>query len=151
VPFYEKSYTFKGSKFGPNCPLCISNPTKTKKHSVLYRERIYYLSNPEMQQKFLKEPSRFTIEAETIPLDINIKPKIVVLGLPKSGKSTLCHKIVENTGAVHLKMSKIAESFMDKDSVQCNNLRKTAKVEGKHLEDEMLVNLLYNRIQFKDC
>lgn len=30
-----------------------------------------------------------------------------MIGLPKSGKSDLCKKLVEKTGVVHLKMSKI--------------------------------------------
>ena len=47
VKFYEKSYIYKHSKFGTNSPLNISNPGKTKKNTVLYRERLYFLSNQE--------------------------------------------------------------------------------------------------------
>ena len=54
----------------------------------------------------MKEPSKYT-EVETIPLDIPIKPKIFIIGHPKSGKSTICKKLVERTGVVHLKMTKI--------------------------------------------
>ena len=47
VKFYEKSYIYKHSKFGVNSPLNISHPGKSKKNTVLYRERLYFLSNPE--------------------------------------------------------------------------------------------------------
>lgn len=47
VKFFEQSYIYKNSKFGLNSVLSISNPTKTKKNAVLYRERLYFLSNGE--------------------------------------------------------------------------------------------------------
>ena len=89
VIFYEKSYTVKHSKFGLNSPITPYNPIKTKKYTVLYRERLYFLSDAEEQKKFLLEPSKY-IKAEAFPTDISIKPRIIVYGLPKSGKSTLC-------------------------------------------------------------
>ena len=104
VKFYEKSYIFKHSKYGVNSPLNISNPGKTKKNTVLYRERLYFLSNPDEQQRFLKEPSKYTQSVDTVPLDINVKPRCFVIGMPKSGKSTLCKMLAEKIGVVHLKL-----------------------------------------------
>jgi len=49
VAVYEKSYTYKQSKFGEYSPISLFNPTRTKNHAVLYRERIYYLSDAEEQ------------------------------------------------------------------------------------------------------
>ncbi len=66
----------------------------------------------------MKEPSRYTQSIETIPLDINIKPKVFVIGLPKSGKSAVCKMLVQKIGVVHLKISKIIQGFMDQDSSQ---------------------------------
>jgi GTP1/Obg family GTP-binding protein len=60
------------------------------------------LSNADEQTKFLLQPSKYTKGIESVPLDVQIKPRIVVIGLPKSGKSSLCTKISEDTGAVHL-------------------------------------------------
>jgi len=90
LPFYEMSYTYKQSRFGRNSPLSLSNPVKNRDFAVLYRERIYYLSDEEERKKFIKQPSLYTLDTESVPLDINIAPKVMVLGLPKSGKSTLC-------------------------------------------------------------
>ena len=117
VKFYEKSYTYKHSKYGSNSCLSLSQPSKNKRNTVLYRERLYFLSNKEEQQLFLKEPSKYTQNVETIPLDLTIKPKVMVLGLPKSGKSTVCKMLADKIGVVHLKMSKIIKSFMNQDSV----------------------------------
>lgn len=90
VKSHELSYIYKHSKYGLNSPLDLSNPAKNKSNAVLYRERLYFLTNNDQQQRFLKEPSKFTTSVETVPLDINIKPRVFILGLPKSGKTTLC-------------------------------------------------------------
>jgi adenylate kinase family enzyme len=87
----------------------------------------------------------------TTPLDIPIKPRVAVLGLPKSGKSTVCKMLADKIGLIHLKMSKIIQSFMDIDSVQGEALRKHMKSDGRQLEDDMLVSLLLKRVQMKDC
>lgn len=86
-----------------------------------------------------------------MPLDISVKPKVFVLGLPKSGKSTVCKMLVDRVGVVHLKMSKVIQGFMNQDSVQGEQLRKHMKVDGRQLEDDMLVSLLLKRVQMKDC
>ena len=115
LPFYEKSYTYQQSKFGRNSPLSLSNPKKVRNHVVLYRERLYYLSDEIEQQRFLNEPSKYTKNVESVPLDVQTKPRVVVVGLPKSGKSTLCARIAEETGAVHLQMDEIIEEYIGRD------------------------------------
>ena len=47
VPHYESSYLYKHSKFGVSSPLRPFSPCKTKKHAVLYRERLYFPGNAE--------------------------------------------------------------------------------------------------------
>ena len=74
-----------------------------------------------------------------------------MIGLPKSGKSTLCKLLSEKIGVVHLKMNKIIQQFMAQDSAQGEHLRKQMKAEGRQLEDDMMVSLLIKRVQMKDC
>ena len=90
VKVYEASYTYKQSKFGMNSPISPFNPKKVKNFAVLYRERIYYLADAEEQEAFLREPSRYTKDIEAVPMDVRVLPRVVVQGLPKSGKSTIC-------------------------------------------------------------
>jgi len=87
---HENSFTYRQSKFGRHSPLSPSNPVKTRDHAVLYRERIYYLADSDEQKAFLLQPSKYTKGVESIPLDVQVKPRVLVLGLPKSGKSDLC-------------------------------------------------------------
>lgn len=93
VKFYEESFTYKHSKFGLSSPLSQFNPSKSKEHTVLYRERLYFLANEEEKQKFLAQPSKYTIGCEPVPQDITYKPTCAVIGLQSSGKSCLAEMI----------------------------------------------------------
>lgn len=61
VPHYEKSYSYKPSKFGLSSPLSPFCPVKTKEFACLYRERIYYLGSEDERTKFMLEPSKYTL------------------------------------------------------------------------------------------
>lgn len=91
------------------------------------------------------------MQTETIPLDINYRPKLMVIGLPKSGKSTLCETLRDKLGVVHLRIPDIIDMFIEKDSVQFRNLRKQMKMDGRHIEDDQIISLLLKRVQYKDC
>jgi len=147
VKFYECSYTYKPSKFGVNSPLSPYNPIKTKDFAVLYRERIYYLANHEEQEKFLLEPSKFTKNVESCPNDLLIKPRVSVIGLPKCGKTTLCERIALKTGAIHLNMEDIIESYIRRDAIYAFNLRVRTMMQGQSFGDDDLVKLLHRRLQ----
>lgn len=90
LPFYEQSYTFKQSKYGLYCPINQAHSAHSKDFAVRYRERIYYPSGPEARQMMLTDPAKWTIGRQTVPKDVSIVPQCLVLGPPKSGKSTLC-------------------------------------------------------------
>ena len=124
VKYFEHSQIYKHSKFGLNSPLELSNPTKTKKFTALYRERLYFLANEDQRLRFLKEPSKYALNNETVPLDLNIKPRLFIIGYPKSGKTTLSLKLQEKCGIVHLKIPQIVDQFIERDSHQFHSLRK---------------------------
>ena len=101
----------------------MSNPIKTSEHAILYRERIYYPADKEEKDMFLMEPAKYTKGAETIPLDVLIKPKVCVLGLTKCGKSTLAEFICKETGAIHIQIGEIIEDVVERDCVQGQKIR----------------------------
>jgi adenylate kinase family enzyme len=150
VKFYEQSYNFRQSKFGPHCLVNLANPIKTKKFAVLYRERIYFPGSEEDRAKLLAEPFKYA-SGETVPLDVKYAPRVFVQGLPKSGKSTVCKAFEAEAGLVHLKMKRVVEEFAEQDSAQAEKLRQRLRKEGSLLDDETLVRLLVKRLSFKDC
>ena len=56
---------------------------------------------------FMKEPTKYSFKDENIPVDITYKPRICVVGYSKVGKSTLCKKLAEKLGVVHLHMPSV--------------------------------------------
>jgi len=85
-----------------------------------------------------------------VPLDVHIRPRAVVLGLPKSGKSTLATEICEQTGAIHLEIAGIIERYVDHDCAAAEKLRTNLKKEGRGIEDQSLVRLIVKRLQCRD-
>ena len=151
VKFYEESYTYKHSKFGLTSPITQFNPYKTKEFAVLYRERIYFLNSKAEQDKFLLEPSKYTINCLPCPQDLVVRPTAVVIGLPSSGKSTLASIISKKTGLVHLQPEEIIESFIKRDSVFSERLRKKTQIMGDEVDDTTFIEMLQSRILQQDC
>ncbi len=148
---YELSYTFRHSKFGLNSPISPFYPTKTKQFAVLYRERIYFPSSKQEQEHFLLEPSKYVKGHETVPQDLLIKPKICVLGIPKSGKSDLCQALSQKTGVVHLQFEDMIEDFIKRDSSFGHRLVEMMKAKGREIDDLFLIQLLCKRLERRDC
>ena len=105
-----------------------------------------------MERKaFMKEPSRYTNkDIESFPLDIQYKPRMSVLGLPKSGKSDLCVAIASETGAIHIEMESMIEEFIARDSSFARKVMEKLAA-GRELDDILLVNLLQRRVEYADC
>lgn len=86
------------------------------------------------------EPSQYVMEdKESFPQDLTFLPKISVIGLPQSGKSDLCKKIQQTTGAVHLQLENIIEDLVERDSSFSKKLRDRLKIQGKELDDLLLI------------
>ena len=151
VNVYEQSYTYKHSKFGPNSPIAPFNTCKTKAFTVLYRERLYFPADKDEQEEFMCQPSKFVLGIEAIPLDIKTTPRVVVQGLPKSGKTELCQRVSAITGAVHLNMEELIESFVDRDSSFAVKVCEKLKKLGRDLDDLLLVQLIQKRVEMADC
>jgi hypothetical protein len=151
VKHYEASYTYKHSKFGTSSPLSPFNPIKTKNFAVLYRERIYFPADEDERTNFMLEPSKYTMNVEPTPLDLNLRPTVVVMGLPKSGKTTLAACLAKNTGMIHLEPSAIVEMFVDRDCYQSKTLSMRIRQQGKEMDDATMVDLITHRVNMKDC
>jgi len=151
VPHYEKSYSYKPSKFGVSSPLTPFSPVKTKQFACLYRERIYYLASEEERTKFMLEPSKFTLGQEPTPCDLTLRPTCCVIGVPRSGKTCLAETLAKSTGMVHLKFNEIIEWFVDRDCVFSKTLAEQVRGKGKQLDDLVMIDLLSRRCAMKDC
>ena len=142
VPVYEASYTFKQSKFGTLSPITPYNPSKSKDFAALYRERIFFFSNKDERKRFMLEPSTYVLKKESWPLDVQIKPKLAVIGMPYSGKTELCQAIAKTTKAVHLNIEQLIEDQVIRDSSFSRKLRDRLKVQGRELDDLLIIQVI---------
>ena len=78
-------------------------------------------------------------------------PRVVVQGLAKSGKTEVCQRIAAITGAVHLQMEEVVESFVDRDSSFAAKVSEKLKGQGRELDDLLLVQLIQKRVEAADC
>ena len=84
-------------------------------------------------------------------MDVKIVPRVCVVGLPKSGKTTLCERICATTGAVHLQMEELIEQFVDRDSSFADRVADKLRKQGRDLDDLMIVQLIQKRVEMADC
>lgn len=111
---------------------------------MLYRDRLYYFSTDDEKKRFLLEPHDFA-KQEPVPSDIHFKVRALILGPPKSGKSTMCQRLFNQIGIIHLKISDIIKQAIEEDSCLGDNLREKLEY-GVQVDDECLVNLVVKRV-----
>lgn len=63
------------------------------------------------------EPAKYTKGVESVPLDVATKPRVCVLGMSKSGKSTLAEWLSAQTGAVHIQLGDVIQEYVERDCV----------------------------------
>ena len=149
VPFYERSYVYKLSKYGPNSLFNVSNPFKSKEHSLIYRDKIYFFPSAEEKTQYSEEPDVY-LRRPAVPLDVHIKPQLAVIGVTNSGKSTLCQRLHEQIGIVHLHMHEIIELFIESDCVVGQKLREFLQ-SGREIPEDLMVTIVAKRVQMRDC
>ncbi|XP_057167132.1 adenylate kinase 9 [Ursus arctos] len=102
------SYTYKYvSAFGYWDPVKLSEgetikPIETSEnpvHAVIHRQYIYFLSSKETKEKFMKNPIKYIRQPKPKP---TVPIRIIILGPPKSGKTTVAQKISSEYGLKRL-------------------------------------------------
>ena len=149
VKFYENSYLHQLSKYGYKTLFDIGKPDMTKEFSLLYRDRLYFFSDQDEKDQFVKTPDVFT-QHSSVPKDVWIKPICFVLGTPYSGKSTVAETLAQRTGAVHLKIEEIIPEFIEANCELGQSLRDEIK-GGQPISEDLMVEIIMKRVQFSDC
>uniref|UniRef100_G1MD71 Adenylate kinase 9 n=1 Tax=Ailuropoda melanoleuca TaxID=9646 RepID=G1MD71_AILME len=102
------SYTYKYvSAFGYWDPVKLSEgetikPIETSEnpvHAVIHRQYIYFLSSKETKEKFMKNPIKYIRQPKPKP---TVPIRVIILGPPKSGKTTVAQKISSEYGLKRL-------------------------------------------------
>ncbi|XP_032264156.1 adenylate kinase 9 [Phoca vitulina] len=68
-------------------------------HAVIHRQYIYFLSSKDTKEKFMKNPIKYIRQPKPKP---TVPIRIIILGPPKSGKTTVAQKISSEYGLKRL-------------------------------------------------
>ena len=75
-------------------------------YPLIYNDRIYYLNDEEERDRVMRNPK--LLEANSaVPNDIKIVPSAAVIGLPKTGKTTLSTSLSKRLGMIKLSLQSI--------------------------------------------
>ncbi|UJR31514.1 hypothetical protein I4U23_019003 [Adineta vaga] len=107
------------SKFGKFCPVSSYNgdcfppafgPDKPPR-TVVYRKYVYYLANDEARNEFMKNPILYTHQPPPKSL---VPAKIALVGPPKSGKTTVTKRIIQEIGCVRISLGDAIRYILEK-------------------------------------
>ncbi|XP_054542859.1 adenylate kinase 9 isoform X9 [Pan troglodytes] len=110
APLAQKMLTFTYkyiSSFGYWDPVKLSEGETIKPvenaenpiYPVIHRQYIYFLSSKETKEKFMKNPIKYIRQPKPKP---TVPIRIIIVGPPKSGKTTVAKKITSEYGLKHL-------------------------------------------------
>nr|KAF6362491.1 adenylate kinase 9 [Pipistrellus kuhlii] len=92
--------------------MTIENPDNPF-YPVIHRQYIYFLSNKETREKFMKNPIKYIRQPKPKP---NMPLKIAIVGPPKSGKTTVAKKIASEYGLKRLSVGDALRSVLSTQS-----------------------------------
>lgn len=75
-------------------------------YPLIYNDRIYYLNDEEERDRVMRNPKLLETNS-AVPNDIKIIPSAAVVGLPKTGKTTLSTSLSKRLGMVKLSLQSI--------------------------------------------
>ncbi|CAF4826662.1 unnamed protein product, partial [Rotaria sp. Silwood1] len=107
------------SKFGKFCPVSLHNgdcfppPFGLDKSpcTVVYRKYVYFLTDDEARNEFIKNPMFYIRQPPPKSL---IPAKIAIIGPPKSGKTTVAKRIVQEMGCVRISLGDAIRYILEK-------------------------------------
>ncbi|KAI8824321.1 uncharacterized protein EV422DRAFT_519744 [Fimicolochytrium jonesii] len=130
------------SKFRKYCPVTVNKSRYITRASigtlpVVYEDCVYFLKDKAARKDFLSNTSKYVNQAPPPP---SVHPRVCVIGIGKSGKTTVSKGLAEEMGAVWLDVPLVLQSIIDGGEV-CMGLYDELKAcleQGKTVPDEMV-------------
>ena len=147
-----KSFTIKESRYAGCNPIQPERINHSSQFPLIYNDRVFYLSTKEERDLVSRNPIKYLCKTgHAPPKDVFLKPKIVLLGKYKSGKSVLAKRVSELLGLVHVTLDDVQELFVKNKFYGKGKDLFEVLSTGKVPSDELLVEILALRLKFSDC
>ncbi|KAM4866420.1 adenylate kinase 9 isoform 2-T5 [Thomomys bottae] len=113
------AYTYKYiSSFGYWDPVKLSEGDTIKpagnssnsSYPVIHRQYIYFLSSKETKEKFMKNPIKYIQQPKPKP---TVPVKVMIVGPPKSGKTTVAKRLVSEYGLKRLSIGEALRGILN--------------------------------------
>ncbi|XP_021097664.1 adenylate kinase 9 isoform X2 [Heterocephalus glaber] len=78
-------------------------------YPVIHRQYIYFLSSKETKEKFMKNPIKYIRQPKAKP---TMPVRIIIVGPPRSGKTTVAKKLASEYGLKHLSVGEALRSVL---------------------------------------
>ncbi|XP_033613419.1 adenylate kinase 9 isoform X2 [Fukomys damarensis] len=78
-------------------------------YPVIHRQYIYFLSSKETKEKFMKNPIKYIRQAKVKP---TVPVRIIIVGPPRSGKTTVAKKLASEYGLKHLSVGEALRTVL---------------------------------------
>jgi len=150
LPFYEKSYVYRKSKFERGDPKQPWKLPQDKEYPLIYRSRIYYFKS-EDERKQASEIIANLAANQAKPKDVSTKISVFIVGKKKTGKSTLAKILEEKLGVVRIKIKHLLNRVIEFPYWINDWEIEQVLREGNIPDDEQIIDLLSKRIQMQDC
>ena len=150
LPFYEKSYVYRKSKFERGDPKQPWKLPQDKEYPLIYRSRIYYFKS-EDERKQASEIIANLAQNQAKPKDVSTKISVFVVGKKKTGKSTVAKILAEKLGLVRIKVKHLLNRVIEFPYWINDWEIEQVLREGNVPDDEQIIDLLAKRIQMQDC
>jgi len=150
LPYYEKSYAYRRSKFHNGC---LEKPwalPREKDFPLIYNSRIYYFRSDEERKAGLETIFKL-VENQAAPRDAPLNMKIFITGPMKTGKSTMAKLLEEKLGLVRIKIKHLLNRAVEYPFWQAESQIEDILRTGNLPNNQEIVDLIYKRIQLLDC
>ncbi|KAJ3218873.1 adenylate kinase [Dinochytrium kinnereticum] len=132
-----KSY----SAFGQYCPVAMAKSASVLQRQIgtkpiVYGDHIYFVKGEAQVKDFLENTLGYISLPPPKPV---VRPRVCILGRPKSGKSTLAAKACAELELIHLTIPSVLDSLLARgDNCNLSLKIKSLLSEGKALPDDLI-------------
>eukprot|EP00002_Diphylleia_rotans_P021325 TRINITY_DN4154_c0_g1_i5.p1 TRINITY_DN4154_c0_g1~~TRINITY_DN4154_c0_g1_i5.p1 ORF type:complete len:1460 (-),score=380.85 TRINITY_DN4154_c0_g1_i5:64-4398(-) len=149
-----ESGMYRLSKFGRYDPVELNSRREfalpvdfTKAKFSIHRHLLYMFHDEANQKLFEEDPVKYLSQAYRPP---HVRPNVLIVGPPKSGKSTLASSLSTETDSVLLSMPGVLAYCAQLPTYLGDEVRRHLH-HGLLIDDELCVRALKARIQSRDC
>merc|ERR1712178_457119 len=145
------------SRFGRWCPVklkegdCIQpmQGTGYPMFPALYRQHLYFLSTNQAREQFMLDPMTYLSQPSPKPV---VPIRMAIIGPPKSGKTTLANRFVEEYGMVRMSIGEAVRSLLElQPKSALAKAINACLMRGQLLPDELSVQALEVALMDMSC